>query len=120
VILAVKAHQIAPIVDDISVLLGDDTMLLTIQNGILWWYFQQHGGEFNNHVLQSVDPGGQLASTLDPRKIIGSIAYPAAKISAPGEITHIEGFRCPVGEIDGIEKPRTRQLSELLINAGFK
>jgi len=120
VILAVKAHQIAPIVDDINVLLGDDTMLLTIQNGILWWYFQQHGGEFNNHVLQSVDPGGRLASTLDPRKIIGSIAYPAAEISAPGEITHIEGFRFPVGEIDGIEKPRTRQLSELLINAGFK
>ncbi len=120
VILAVKAHQIAPIVDDIASLLGPDSMLLTIQNGILWWYFQRHGGPFDNHVLQTVDPGGKLSTTLDPKKIIGAIAYPAAEISAPGEITHIEGLRLPIGELDGVEKARTRGLSELLNRAGFK
>ncbi len=120
VVLAVKAHQIAPIVDDVNSLLTDDSMLLTIQNGILWWYFQLHGGPFDNHVLQTIDPGGKIAATLDPGKIIGSISYPAAEISAPGEITHIEGIRMPIGEIDGVEKPRTRELSELLTRAGFK
>ena len=120
VILAVKAHQIAPIVDDINNLLGEDSVLLTIQNGILWWYFQLHGGEFDNHVLQTIDPDGRLSSTLDPRNIIGSISYPAAEISAPGEITHIEGLRMPIGEIDGIEKDRTRELADLLTRAGFK
>ncbi len=120
VILAVKAHQIPPIVDDVNAVMGEDSILLTIQNGILWWYFQLHGGDFDNHVLQTIDPGGKLASTLDPRKIIGSISYPAAQISAPGEITHIEGTRMPVGEIDGIEKERTRQLADLLTRAGFK
>ena len=120
VVLAVKAHQIAPIVDDINTLLGEDSMLLTIQNGILWWYFQLHGGQFNNHALQTIDPGGQLAMAIDPHKIIGSISYPAAEISAPGEIRHIEGTRMPVGEIDGVEKERTRRLADLLNRAGFK
>ncbi len=120
IVLAVKAHQIAPIVDDINTLLGEDSMLLTIQNGILWWYFQLHGGQFNNHALQTIDPGGQLAMAIDPHKIIGSISYPAAEISAPGEIRHIEGTRMPVGEIDGVEKERTRRLADLLNRAGFK
>lgn len=120
VILSVKAHQITPIVDDVNSLLGDESILLTIQNGILWWYFQLHGGEFENHVLQTIDPGGTLISTFDPRKIIGSISYPAAEISAPGEITHIEGVRFPIGELDGVEKDRTRTLADLLIRAGFK
>ena len=56
VVLGVKAHQIAPIVDDINSLLGDDSILLTIQNGILWWYFQLHGGEFNNRCLLYTSP----------------------------------------------------------------
>lgn len=120
VILAVKAHQISPIVDDVNALLGEDSILLTIQNGILWWYFQLHGGEFDNHVLQTIDPGGRLNSTFDPRRIIGSISYPAAEISAPGEITHIEGVRFPIGELDGVEKERTRMLADLLTRAGFK
>ena len=120
VILAVKAHQIAPIVEDVNTLLADDSVLLTIQNGILWWYFQLHGGQFDGHVLQTIDPEGKLAKTLDPKKIIGSISYPAAEISAPGEITHIEGLRMPIGEIDGVEKERTRQLADLLTRAGFK
>ncbi|MDE0308960.1 MAG: 2-dehydropantoate 2-reductase [Acidiferrobacterales bacterium] len=120
VILGVKAHQIAPIVDDINTLLGENTILLTIQNGILWWYFQLHGGEFNNRVLQTVDPGGSISRKIDPRHIIGSISYPAAEISEPGVIRHIEGIRMPVGEIDGVEKQRTRDLCDLLNRAGFK
>lgn len=120
VILAVKAHQISPIVDDVNALLGEDSILLTIQNGILWWYFQLHGGEFDNHVLQTIDPEGRLNSTFNPRRIIGSISYPAAEISAPGEITHIEGVRFPIGELDGVEKERTRMLADLLNRAGFK
>ena len=120
VILAVKAHQISPIVDDVNALLGEDSILLTIQNGILWWYFQLHGGEFDNHVLQTIDPEGRLNSTFDPGRIIGSISYPAAEISAPGEITHIEGVRFPIGELDGVEKERTRMLADLLNRAGFK
>lgn len=120
VILAVKAHQITPIVNAVNALLGEDSILLTIQNGILWWYFQLHGGEFDNHVLQTIDPGGHLNSTFDPRRIIGSVSYPAAEISAPGEITHIEGVRFPIGELDGVEKERTRMLADLLNRAGFK
>ena len=120
VILGVKAHQIEPIVDDINHLLGPDSVLLTTQNGIPWWYFQKHGGEHDGRPVKTVDPDGLIARTIDPRHIIGCIAYPAAEISQPGTIRHVEGHRFPIGELDGTETSRVKQISDLLTRAGLK
>ena len=120
VILGVKGHQILPIIDDINSMLGPNSTLLTVQNGILWWYFQLLGGQYDDRVIETVDPGGVLNKNIDPQRILGSIAYPAAEISSPGVIRHIEGIRFPVGELDCIEKPRTREISDLLNSSGFK
>ena len=46
VFLALKAHQIAAVVDDLPALMGPDTCLVTLQNGIPWWYFQKLGGPY--------------------------------------------------------------------------
>ncbi|MYB29314.1 MAG: oxidoreductase, partial [Acidimicrobiaceae bacterium] len=43
VILALKAHQIAAVADDLGRLCDDGTMIVPVQNGIGWWYFQRHG-----------------------------------------------------------------------------
>ena len=120
VVLAVKAHQIAPIAGGLPALFGPDTVVLTTQNGIPWWYFQHHGGPFDGAVLDSLDPGGTIAAAIAPERIIGCIAYPAAEITAPGRIHHIEGSRFPVGELDGSVSVRVRALSETLQQAGFK
>ena len=120
VVLGVKAHQIAPIVDEIQGLLGPDTIVVTTQNGIPWWYFQRHGGRFDGTPLDSVDPGGVIAKSIAPERIIGCIAYPAAEITGPGRIRHIEGSRFPIGELDGTITNRACTLSEMLQRAGFK
>ena len=120
VVLAVKAHQIAPIAGDLPALFGRGTVVLTTQNGLPWWYFQHHGGPLDGTVLDSLDPGGRIAAAIAPERIIGCIAYPAAEISAPGRIRHIEGTRFPVGELDGSATDRVRALSETLQRAGFK
>ena len=44
VILGMKAHQVEPVVDDLASLNHDDTIILPMQNGIPWWYFQRQGG----------------------------------------------------------------------------
>ncbi len=120
VILGLKAHQIEPVVDDIRTLFGPDTMVLTTQNGLPWWYFQRHGGEFDGYRIEILDPGGRLTEGIEARRIIGCIAYPAATIVRPGVIRHIEGTRFPVGELDGSESERVQRVSETLIGAGFK
>ena len=120
VVLALKAHQIAAVVDDLPVLLGSDTVLVTLQNGIPWWYFQKLEGPYADRVVETVDRGGVLFNAIDPNRIIGCIAYPAATIAEPGVIRHIEGNKFPVGELDGSHSDRVRMVSGLLEQAGFK
>ena len=93
VLLALKAHQIEAVVDDLSVLLGPKTVLVTLQNGIPWWYFQRLDSPYSGRVVKTVDPNGVLFSNIDPDRIIGCIAYPAATVSEPGVIKHVEGNR---------------------------
>ena len=120
VLLALKAHQIEAVVDDLSVLLGPKTVLVTLQNGIPWWYFQRFGSPYSGRVVKTVDPNGVLFNKIDPGRIIGCIAYPAATIAEPGVIKHVEGNRFPVGELDGSESDRVNQVSALFTEAGFK
>ena len=120
IVLAVKAHQLTPIAADIASIAEPATMLLTTQNGIPWWYFFKHGGIHEGVRLESVDPGGVIASHLPIDSVIASIIYPAAEIEAPGVIRHIEGHRLPVAEIDGRRSERIAALSGLFAKAGFK
>jgi 2-dehydropantoate 2-reductase len=120
VLLALKAHQIEAVVDDLAVLLGPKTVLVTLQNGIPWWYFQRLDSPYSGRVVKSVDPNGVLFNKIDPDRIIGCIAYPAVTIAEPGVIKHVEGNRFPVGELDGSESDRVNQVSALFTEAGFK
>jgi 2-dehydropantoate 2-reductase len=120
VLLGVKAHQIEPIADKLMPMLSDDGVILTLQNGIPWWYFQKLGGEYQDRVVKTVDPEGKIAAAIDPQRVIGCIAFPAATIEAPGVIRHIEGHRYPVGELDGSESERVKAISEAFVAAGFK
>lgn len=120
VVLAMKAHQLAPVAPEILALCGPETVLLTAQNGIPWWYFAKHAGPFQGARLESVDPGGVIAAHLDVERVLGSIIYPAAEITAPGVVRHVEGNRITVGELDGRETPRLGRVAEALRGAGFK
>lgn len=120
VILAVKAHQVEAIVDELPALFHDDTVLIPMQNGIPWWYFQRHGGEHEGQIVRTADPHGKIAAAIDPARIIGCVVYPAATIASPGVIRHIEGNRFPLGELDGTETPRIKAISDLFVGAGMK
>jgi len=120
VFMALKAHQITPVVDGLPGLFGSETVMVTLQNGIPWWYFQKLPGPYTDRVVETVDPGGVLLNKVDPNRVIGCIAYPAATIAEPGVIRHIEGNRFPVGELDGVTSDRVGLVSHLLEEGGFK
>ena len=120
VILAVKAHQVDAVADQIGQLIGPDTVVVTMQNGIPFWYFHHHGGPFDGHTVHSVDPTGALASKIAPRHILGCVVYPAAELIAPGVIRHVEGERFPLGELDGSSSLRATAISEVFQHAGLK
>ncbi len=121
VLLTVKAHQVGPIAADLRHLIGPDTVVVTMQNGIPWWYFSGgYGGQYAGTQLETADPGGVIAAHLDPRNVIGSVVYPAAVLTDPGTVTVIEGNRFGLGELDGSKSERVLNLSQRLTKAGFK
>src|ERR1700681_4720838 len=112
VILAMKAHQVEAVANDVPKLYGPDTVVVTMQNGIPYWYFHQHGGELAGSVVRSVDPTGVIGSKIPAERVIGCVVYPASELIAPGVVKHIEGERFPVGELDGSASERGIRVSE--------
>jgi len=120
VILGVKAHALTSLAPSLRPLYGPDTMVVSTQNGIPWWYFQGVGGEWNDLRLERVDPGGVIAGAIEHRRVVGSLAYFATDLAAPGVIRHIEGNRLSLGEPDGSRSERARRLADALIAAGLR
>jgi 2-dehydropantoate 2-reductase len=120
VILALKAHQVEPVATELPALFGPDTIVVTTQNGIPWWYFQKHGGEFEGRRVETVDPNGTLMASVEVERILGCVVFPAAEITSPGVVRLIEGNRFPVGELDGSESERVKRVAALFTKAGFK
>ena len=120
VLLTVKAHQVAAVAEELRHLIGRDTTIVTMQNGIPWWYFHKHGGEYDGRAVAAADPDGSIARHIDSDRIIGSVVYPAAVLEAPGVVRVVEGKRFTLGELDGSESPRIQAISAALTRAGFK
>ena len=120
VLLTVKAHQVGDLLPDLRELFGPQTMVVTMINGIPWWYFHKLPGAHEGMGLESVDPGGRLAAAIEPERIIGSVVYPAAELVEPGVVRLIEGNRFTLGELDGSRSERISALSDVMMRAGFK
>jgi len=120
IILAMKAHQLEAVADDLHKLIGPDTSIVTMQNGIPFWYFHNHGGKLAGSRVHSVDPTGKITDKIPADRVIGCVVYPASELIAPGVIKHIEGDRFPVGELDGSTSERVTRVSDVMTKAGFK
>jgi 2-dehydropantoate 2-reductase len=120
VILGVKAHSLPALAPALAPLLGPDTVVVSTQNGVPWWYFQGSGGELDGLCLDRVDPGGVIATAIEPRRVVGSLAYFSTDLTAPGVIHHTEGNRISLGEPSGERSDRVKRLAEALIAAGLR
>ena len=118
--LGVKAHSLTALAPQLTPLLGPDTIVVSTQNGIPWWYFQSIGGDLEGLRLERVDPGGVITAAIEPRRVVGSLAYFAADVIEPGVIRHTEGNKISFGEPDGSKSERLRRIAEPLIAAGFR
>jgi 2-dehydropantoate 2-reductase len=114
VFLAVKAHSLAALAPQLPTLFHADTTVVSMQNGIPWWYFS------GSERLETLDPGGVISSAVEARRVVGSIVYLSTEIAEPGVIRHNESTRITLGEPDGARSERCRAISEALVRAGLR
>jgi len=120
VFIGLKAHSVPPVAEQMLPLLRDDTAVITASNGIPWWYFYKLPGPWENHRLETVDPGGKQWDVLRPERAIGCVLWPAAEVIEPGIVRHEYGDRVSLGEPDGTRSERAEALGKALTAAGLK
>ncbi|MDP6604293.1 MAG: 2-dehydropantoate 2-reductase [Rhodospirillales bacterium] len=91
VLFAVKLYDVEEAANAIRPLLGAETMVLALQNG--------------------VDAAERIAPIVGEDRVIGGATYIFATIDAPGVIRHMGGLaRIVFGELDGHASARTEKL----------
>jgi 2-dehydropantoate 2-reductase len=119
VVIAVKAQSMAAVAASVGGLLGPRTAVLSTLNGVPWWFLDGFGGPAAGRHLDSVDPGGFIASVLPAARVIGGTVHLSAASPAPGEVSWHGGNGLIIGELDGAASPRLDALAGVLRAAGF-
>ena len=120
VFVTLKAHSVPYVAESMAPLFREDTTIVSGVNGVPWWYFYKVGGEFEGTRLSSVDPDNKQWNFFGPERVLGCVVYPAAEVTEPGVIRHIEGDKFSLGEPSGEKSQRALQFSEALRSAGLK
>ena len=110
VFVTLKANMLGAFADGAAPLLGPDSAVVFVQNGIPWWYARE---------LPRLDPGGRLARKIAAERIIGGVAYSANEVVEPGVIKNfVPGNNMlVVGEPDRSSSRRIIPLREILEKA---
>lgn len=119
-VLTLKAQSLPEISARLAPLIGPSTAIVSAQNGIPWWYFYRHGGDFEGLQLQSLDRDGKLNEYFPSEHTIGCVIYCSTVVSEPGVIEHLEGTRFAIGEPDGSRSDRCHNIARTFIRAGLK
>src|SRR5438874_2940604 len=110
VFVTLKANLLSVFPEQAESLLGAETAVVFVQNGIPWWYDAR---------LERLDPGGKLGRAVAPARIVGGAAYAANEIVEPGVIeNHVPGNNMLViGRPDRAETPLVQRLRRALDEA---
>ena len=120
VFVAVKAHALAAAAAAMQPLIGRETVVVAAQNGIPFWYFYGHGGNLDGRTLQTVDPGGIIATAIGCQRTIGCVITSSNTVEAPGVVRNIGNQVFALGEPDGSRSDRLEAISNALVECGLE
>jgi 2-dehydropantoate 2-reductase len=119
VIVALKAQGLVATAPTLAPLIGPDSIIVPVMNGVPWWFFSGFGGRLAGTTLDSVDPGAVISRTLPPRQVVGAVVHLSSAIAAPGAIRRGRGNMLLLGDPAGTQTERLRRVAALLEAAGF-
>jgi 2-dehydropantoate 2-reductase len=121
VLVTAKAPALASVAAGIGPLLGPDTAVAFVMNGIPWWYFHGHGGPHDGRRLERIDPGGAAQAAIGTSRTVGAVIYSACEVVAPGEVeVEHDRNRLILGEPDGSMSARLEAIAAPLRAGGMR
>jgi 2-dehydropantoate 2-reductase len=111
-VVAVKATALSAAADSARRLIGPDTVIVPMLNGVPWWFVE-------GMQLRSVDPDGSIAAALPFDQIVGCVVHASCSRSAEA-VTVKHADKLIIGEPAGENSERLARLYALLDRAGLR
>ena len=118
VFVCVKTYDIPAVAKTILPLLGEQTRVIFVQNGIPWWYFHALEGPWKDSSIDCLDPDGGIQAAIEPWRVIGCVTYVASRVIEPGTVHQTGDNRFDFGEPTGIVSNDCERIVDLLGKAG--
>lgn len=120
ILVCTKSQDLHAMLPQIVPLIGEETIVVPMNNGVPWWYFHREGGRFEGEVVRAVDPDNQIPSWVPGDHVIGSVVFITAEITAPGEIRSTTPHLVMLGEPSHELTPRLAKVAGILGDAGIE
>lgn len=120
VFLCVKAHALRGTIDTLTPLLGPETAIVPMINGIPWWYPHRQPEPLADRPLSSVDPDGLLWRSIDPDRVVGATTFVAVEGDGPCRLRHVSDQRFVFGDAADRDNPAVDRIVTLFGQAGFQ
>lgn len=120
IFLCTKAPALGDLLRQIQPMIGPETIVVPVVNGVPWWYFHGEGGRFADSPVRAVDPDGQLDATLDWHRIIGCVVFITASTTTTAVVESRNQHLMIVGEPDNSLSPRLERLRQVIEAAGIE
>jgi 2-dehydropantoate 2-reductase len=82
IFLCTKAQGLASLLPQLQPMIGAETVVIPVVNGVPWWYFHGEGGRYDGRRVNAVDPQSVLSQALDLRHVIGCVVFITANCPA--------------------------------------
>lgn len=120
IFLCTKAQALASLLPQLQPMIGAETVVIPVINGVPWWYFHGEGGRYDGQRVNAVDPQSTLHQALDLRHVIGCVvfitAHCPANAVAESNTPHLMIF----GEPDNRLSPRLERVRALIESVGIE
>ena len=112
-IVAVKATALDAAARSARTLVGPNTIIVPMLNGVPWWFV----GDVR---LNSIDPDGSIAEALPFEQILGCVVHASCSRSADGTVIVKHADKLIIGEPGGESSERLARLQGLFERAGLR
>lgn len=120
VLITTKVPALPIAAEAIGPLLGPDTPVAFVTNGIPWWYFLRHGGAQEGRRLPLLDPNGVIERLVGIERTIGGVVYSASEVTAPGVVkSEHADIKLILGEPDGSISERAKMIAGFIEAGGM-
>lgn len=122
IFVTLKSMQIEEAAEDMMARLTPDGVLVMVQNGLPWWYFDGIPSAYLGSRLQCLDRTFKLKKAIPLEKIIGAVIFKPVLQLAPGRILISDAVppKLLVGEVNNEITPRIEKIAALVSKSGLQ